>query len=71
MTEQEHLIHELKWENQQLKKENTELKELRYLDQTEIVYQRRQIDFLMGALDEANRATNSRAGNALVISYGE
>ncbi len=70
MTEQEHLIHELKWENQQLKKENTELKELRYLDQTEIVYQRRQIDFLMGALDEANRATNSRAGNALVI-YGE
>lgn len=70
MTEQEHLIHELKWENQQLKKENTELKELRYLDQTEIVYQRRQIDFLMGALDEANRATNSRAGNALVI-YGK
>ena len=71
MTEQEHLIHELQWENQKLKKENEELKQIRFLDQSEISYQRRQIDFLMGALDEANSIANSRAGNAMVISYGE
>lgn len=71
MTEQEHLIHELQWENQKLKKENEELKQIRFLDQSEISYQRRQIDFLMGALDEANSIANSRAGNEMVISYVE
>lgn len=71
VTEQEHLIHELQWENQKLKKENAELKEIRYLDQAEISYQRRQIDFLMGALDEANSIANSKARNAMVITYGE
>lgn len=71
MTDQEHLIHELQWENQKLKNENAELKEIHYLDQSEICYQRRQIDFLMGALDEANRAADSKARNAMVITYGE
>lgn len=47
MTEKEKMIQELSRENERLKKEIALLQQIHYEDQAEIVYQRRQIDFLM------------------------
>lgn len=70
MTEIEMELQKLRRENKRLQLENAELKEMHYCDQAEIVYQRRTIDFLMSALDEANDAVPCRASNEMVISYG-
>lgn len=70
MTEIEMELQQLRRENKRLQLENAELKEMHYCDQSQIVYQRRQIDFLMGALDEANIAIKRKTGNEVVMSYG-
>lgn len=70
MTEIEMELQKLRRENKRLQLENAELKEMHYCDQSEIVFQRRQIDYLMSALDEANDAVPYRASNEMVISYG-
>ena len=69
MTEIERELQKLRRENKRLKLENAELKEMHYCDQSQIVYQRRQIDFLIGALDEANIAIKRKTGSK-VVSYG-
>lgn len=70
MTEIEMELQKLRRENKRLQLENAELKEMHYCDQSQIVYQRRQIDFLMGALDEANIAIKRKTGSEVVMSYG-
>ena len=49
MTESDMKIQELTREVERLKIRNAELKQLHFADQAQIVYQRRQIDFLMDA----------------------
>lgn len=70
MTELEMELQKLRRENKRLQLENAELKEMHYCDQSEIVFQRRQIDFLMGALDESNSAIKHKTGCEVVMSYG-
>lgn len=70
MTEIEMELQKLRRENKRLQQENDELKEMHYCDQSQIVYQRRQIDFLMGVLDEANIAIKRKTGREVVMSYG-
>lgn len=70
MTEIERELQKLRRENKRLRLENAELKEMHYCDQSQIVYQRRQIDFLIGALDEANSAIKRKTGSKVVMSYG-
>jgi hypothetical protein len=60
----------LKRENSKLAEENAALTETHYLDQSTLVYYRRQIDFLIGALDEANSIGSYSTGNELVIGCG-
>ena len=62
MTEADIEIQKLRRENKRLQTENAELKEMHYCDLAEIVYQRRTIDFLMGALDEAKSPVKRRTG---------
>lgn len=47
MTKEDKMIQELSRENERLKKEIARLQQIQYEDQAEIMYQRRQIDFLM------------------------
>ena len=49
MTEYEKEIQELRREVKLLEEKNKELAHIHQLDMAEIAYQRRQIDFLMGA----------------------
>jgi len=53
MTEQDKEIQELRRKVEPLEKENEKLTQVHQLDMAEIVYQRRQIDFLMEASNES------------------